>query len=744
MKKFFILLFILSFSCQYAFNLNGENKPTEKPVLQIKKIDKPLELTGKLENPIWQQATPIELNYEIRPGDNIQAPEKTFVRALYDDKHIYFGFECFDSNPAQIRANVTDRDRMFEDDYVIIVLDTYGDYQKGYEFAVNPYGIKGDLLATLNNEDASLDLIWHSAASINGNGWTAEIAIPFSSLTFPDKEDQNWVVGIVRNLPRSSRIQISWTKIDRNIPSFLPQSGLLEGLKNIKPGSNLEFLPYAIGQKGGQLENFNDPKSGIKYSPFEGRFGGGIKYAPSPNFSLDAVINPDFSQIESDAAQISVNTTFALYYDEKRPFFLIGNELLQTPMYYSRSINDPLGAARIIGKSGSLSFMYMSAYDRNTVIVVPGEDRSNTIPTDINSLANIGRLRYDMGDENYIGSMILTRNFEGGHNYLFGFDWNYKFWGNWYFNGEGFYSLTKEIDNTSLFSSPRQFGNTGKNAAFNGEEYSGNGIHLVLSHSQRAYNFSFVFNNFSPTYQTYNGLFSSNNYRQLYLSNEYVLYPQNSFIDRATFGLQGELRFNFDGVKKEQSLYPYLTFNLKGQTSIYAHFILVNDENFFGTDLKNVRRFYAEMNTRPIKELSLYAGGNFGRFIYRTSSPVIGTGHTIDLSLTIRPTSKLNLSLAYSRARLSNEKSGNLIYDGNIFRTVGTYQFSPEIFFRTILQYDSFSKSMQVYPLFSYKLNAFTTFFAGATSDYIDYKGDIGIANTSQQYFVKIQYLLGI
>lgn len=739
MKKFLLLILIFSFSSQY-----GYNNPTEKPVLQIKKIDKPLELTGKLENPIWQHAIPIELNYEIRPGDNIQAPEKTLVRALYDDKNIYFGFECFDSNPAQIRANVTDRDRMFEDDYVIIVLDTYGDYQKGYEFAVNPYGIKGDLLATMNNEDASLDLIWHSAASINGNGWTAEIAIPFSSLTFPDKEDQNWVVGIVRNMPRSSRIQISWTKIDRNIPGFLPQSGLLQGLQGIKSSSNIELLPYIIGQKGGSLANFDDPNSGFKYKSFEGRFGGGIKYAPSPNFSLDAVINPDFSQIESDAAQISVNTTFALYYDEKRPFFLIGNELLQTPMYYSRSINDPLGAARIIGKSGSLSFLYMSAYDRNTVIVVPGEDRSNTIPTDINSLANIGRLRYDLGDENYIGSMILSRNFEGGHNYLFGFDWNYKFWGNWYFNGEGFYSLTKEIDNTSLFNSQREFGTTGKNAAFNGEKYSGNGIHLVLSHSQRSYNFTFVLNNFSPTYQTYNGLFSSNNYRQFFLSQEYVLYPQDSFIDRATFGLQGELRFNFDGVKKEQSFYPYLTLNLKGQTSVYAHYILINDENFFSTDLKNVRRFYAEVNTRPIKELSLYVGGNFGRFIYRSSSPIIGSGHNIDVSLTIRPTSKLNLSLAYSRARLSNEKSGNLLYDGNIFRAVGTYQFSPEIFFRTILQYDSFSKSMQVYPLFSYKLNAFTTFFVGATSDYTDYKGDIGIANTSQQYFVKLQYLLGI
>jgi hypothetical protein len=744
MKKIILILILISTSNSFPFQTVPENNPSDKPVLQIKKIEKGLKLTGKLDNPIWKQTTPIELNYEISPGDNIQAPEKTFVRAMYDDENIYFGFECFDKNPSQIRANISDRDRMFSDDYVIIILDTYGDYQKGYEFAVNPYGIKGDLMATLNNEDSSLDLIWHSAASINENGWTAEIAIPFSSLTFPEKEEQNWVFGVVRNLPRSSRVQISWTKIDRNIPGFLPQSGLLQGLKNIKSGGGIELLPYVVGQKGGELANANDPKSGLKFNPFEGRFGGGIKYSPSPNFSLDAVINPDFSQIESDAAQISVNTTFALYYDEKRPFFLNGNELIQTPMYYSRSINNPLGAARINGKSGALSYLYMGAYDRNTVILIPGEDRSNTVPTDIKSMANVGKLRYDFGNENHIGSLILTRNFSGGHNYLVGFDWNFKFWENWYFNGEGFLSKTKELNNTSLFNSQRKFGSTEYNASFNGEEYSGNGIHLVLSHQQRSYNFTFVYNSFSPTYQTYNGLFSSNNYRQFYFSNAFILYPENSFIDRASFGFQGELRFNYDGIKKEQSLVPYVGLSMKGQTNLNASFILLNDENFYGKNLKNVRRANINISSRPIKEIFVFLYGSLGRFIYRSSSPIIGTGHNFETGFTLKPTPKLNLSFEYSRARLSNEQTGDLLYDGNIFRTVGTYQFSPELFFRTIFQYDSFSKSYQIYPLLSYKLNAFTTFYAGATSDYINYKGDIGIANTNQQYFVKVQYLLGI
>ncbi|MEE9432430.1 MAG: DUF5916 domain-containing protein [Melioribacteraceae bacterium] len=728
----------------FAISKAQSDKITPKPIINIIKIDKAIEINGKLDNPTWLLADPIEVNYEISPGDNTQAKERTIVRALYDEDNLYFSFQCFDSNPKDIRANLSERDKIFADDYIIILIDTYGDSQKAYEFALNPYGIQGDLLASSNDEDLSFDLTWLGAASINDSGWTAEMTIPFKSLSFEEIEIPTWKFNVVRTIPRSSRTQNSWAMIDKGNPNFIAQSGNVNGLKNVKTSATIELLPYAIGQYSGNLADTDDPNSNYSFNNIEGRIGGGIKYSPSPNFSLDAVINPDFSQIESDADQISVNTKFALHFQEKRPFFLIGRELLQTPMYYSRSINDPLAAGRVIGKNGTLSYMYLSAYDRNTVFVIPGEEQSNTVETNKKSLANIGKLRYDFGNESYIGGLLMGRNMDDGHNYLVGFDWNYKFWKNWNFEGEGFLSQTKELNDTSLVNTKREFGKSGRTAELDGEEYSGNGIHLVLEHSQKHYEFVLGSNHFSPTYQTYNGLFSSTGFHEQFMRHEVSFYPEDSFIDRGEFEVDVNVKHNYEGIIKEVSVRPSMLFNLKAQTTVYVNHRIINNERFEGKDFKDVNRFFIYLNTSPINEFSFQINGSIGKFIYRGDDPAIGNGHNLGASVTLKPTPKLNVKLSYNRARLKNTQTDKLYYDGNIYRTTAIYQFSSEAFLRTILEYNSFNKSFRLYPLFSYKLGAFTTFYAGATSNYKNYKDEIGIANTDQQYFIKMQYLIGL
>jgi hypothetical protein len=221
------LLFIFCFSSFFQ-NVFSQMAPKNKPVLQVIRLNKPIKITGKLEDPAWSAAVPVGLDYEFFPGDNTPAPQKTLVKALYDENTLYFGFECFDSSPQDIRANVTDRDNIFQDDFVIVCIDTYGNYESSYELAVNPYGIQGDLLATVDGEDPSIDLIWQAKASMNSYGWTAEMAIPFSSLNFPNQEKQNWRVNIFRIIPRSSRTKTSWVPINRSIPSFMAQAGYLD------------------------------------------------------------------------------------------------------------------------------------------------------------------------------------------------------------------------------------------------------------------------------------------------------------------------------------------------------------------------------------------------------------------------------------------------------------------------------------------------------------------------------------
>lgn len=708
-----------------------------KPVFIATRAERPIRLTGKLDDSLWATSPSVELKYEVQPGENVPAPQRTLAIALYDSENLYFGFLCLDTRPNEIRAHLADRDKIFEDDFVIVILDTYNDNQRGYELAVNPHGIQADLMRTMNNEDESFDMVWQSAAAVNDSGWTAELAIPFKSLRFPDEAEQEWTVLVARIYPRVSRCQLSWTPHDRNNPGFLSQGGILKGLKNITSGGSIEILPYVMAQKSGALSE--EPPSALHFNPLQGRVGGGIKYSPGSHFSFDAVLNPDFSQVETDADQISINTTFALSYPEKRPFFLTGQELLQTPMYYSRSINNPLGAGRVIGKTGGLSYLYMGAYDRDTPFDIPGEEESDTFSSALESFSNIGRLRYDFGDETYAGAMVLTRNFRNAHNYVVGFDWNVKFWGNWYFGGEGFLSHTRELNDAALFSSDRTFGATDLTAGFNGEQYAGEGIHLVLSHSSREYGLDMVYNSFSPTYQTYNGLFSLTNYRQLFMEHSYTLYPRDLFLDRVSASLQGNVHFNYAGERKELYLMPSLNLLSKGQTRLELAYLLVNQEKFRGVDFSGIRKLLAEVSAQPIDGLSVELEAQLGRFIYRASTPSMGKGHRLDGTVTIKPTSHLKADISYSRARLSSDFDERLLYDGYIVRTVLSYQFTPELFLRGIAQYNSFERSFSLYPLLSYKLNAFTIFYAGVTNDYLD--GGDGLVTTARQYFFKLQYL---
>jgi hypothetical protein len=735
-------MIILVFSGFYLFSV-ASPKDASRPSVTAVRIDKPIKLSGKLDDPQWLKSIPVELKYEIMPGENTPAHERTVAMLLYDNENLYVGFRCYDSLPGNIRAHLADRDKNFTDDYVVVSIDTYNDYQKGFEFVVNPYGIQGDLLMMgTGNEDPSYDMIWYSAASRNKEGWVAEMAIPFRSLNFTPDKIQSWTITLVRCIPRNNRYLISWTPYDRNNPSWMAQGGILEGLEGIKPGKSLEFLPYTMIQQTGTKKDMTDPASSMERSKPKVRIGGGLVFSPGPNTTINAVVNPDFSQIESDADQISVNTTFALYYNEKRPFFMSGMDLLQTPMYYSRTINNPLVASKINGKSGKLSYLVLAAYDRNTGITVPGEEQSNTVQTELKSYAGVGRIRYDIGKENFIGALFLSRNFTAGHNYLGGLDWNYKFWKNWYWSGEFFLTNTKELYDTALFNSDRQFGSTGHDAAFNGENYFGTGIHLSLMRAGRNYTFSLVQNNFSPTYQTYNGMFPEVNLRQTSMSHKYTFHFNKKYIQNIKLSSSFQLVYNYDNVFREAVIQPGFTINMIGQTIISTSYLALNRERFRNELFSGVNRAIIMFETTPIKGVSLSVLGQAGKFIYRSSTPDLGKGYDVTSELAIEPTSWLKSSFSWSTAKLRDTEAGTHFYDGHIFRNITTLQFTKKLFLRDILQYNTFSKTFSIYPLISYKFNPFTMFCAGMTQDYLDYdQQDFTFRTTGYQYFVKLQYL---
>ena len=736
-KSLFHLVFMLGM-CPLALGFQGTG-----PSFQAVRIDQDIRLTGKLDDPNWAKANQVELSYEMQPGENTPASQKTFAKILYNSEFIYFGFDCRDTKPSEIRAHITDRDKFFEDDFAIALFDTYGDNQKTYEFFINPYGVQGDILNTGNNEDASFDAVWYSAAAMNDSGWTAEFAIPFKSIRFPAKQEQVWNLLLGRNFPRDSRYIFSWTPISRNNPCLTCQGKPLTGIRDIESTSSVEMLPFLVGTQSGSVMDSDDPSSQFVNGKVLGRVGGGVRYSPSPDFSVDAVVNPDFSQVESDAGQISVNTTFALSYPEKRPFFQLGTDLFQvrSDIFYSRAINNPFAAAKVVGKSGSISYAYLAATDRNTPFIIPGEEESDLVKSSLESFTNAGRARYDFGDEAFIGALVTTRNVSSGHNYVGGIDWNYKFWENYYLRGELFYAETKELDDPNLFNASRVFGNSGHTATFDGETYGGGSYRMDFIRRARDYSFSVQYRDEAPTFQAHIGRVNSNDVRTINMEHNYTIYPNNSFMDQGGAFINTGLRFNHQDVRKERWFVAGGYAQLKGQTSVSVGNLFINDENFRGISFEKINRSFWNLESRPLSSVSININLEVGRFIRRSDTPELGTGHNISVGTTLKPTSQFQLNLSYDRARLSSLNTGELFYDGYVARSTGIYQFTPEIFLRVIGQYDSFDRSVEVYPLLSYKLNPFTIFYAGSTSSLLDYGDPSGIRQTARQYFVKLQYL---
>jgi len=707
------------------------------------KIDEPIKIDGKLDESSWGQAEKVELNYEVQITDNKPAHQKTIAMVLYDNQNLYFGFICYDTNPSQIRARITDRDKIWEDDFIILIIDTYGDNQNAYELAVNPYGIQGDAMRAGNSEDISFDLVWHSAGVVTDSGWTVEVAIPFKSLRFPQKQNQEWSVLIGRNYPRESRFIFSWTPFDKNNPCLLCQNGKLTGLEGISSVKFIEVLPYIMGYQTGAIKSYSEPSLGFKNEPVKARVGTGIKFSPNPELTIEGVLNPDFSQVETDAYQISVNTTFALYYPEKRPFFLEGSEIFQTPInvFYSRMINNPIFALKLKQKSNRLTIAYLSSLDEKPPFLIPGEESSSTISTELKSFVNLGRLRYDFGEQSYVGLILTGRNFSNAYNYVGGVDWNHLFWKNYYFRGQILYSMTKEINNPNLFSEDRKFGNTSYDATFNGEKYSGVGMVFRLSRNTKNHWFGISYQDFSPTFQPHLGFVTSNNKRQVNVWNQFNFYLNNPIIDIASIEVNAGLKFNYLGARKERWVMLGVGGQFKNQINVSIGFLPVNEEIFKGRRFSKVTRLFASVYSTPFEFLTLRLDGEYGKQIYRAREPKLGFTKEFNVYLKLKPTDKFESSIWIAKARLEDDRTGEIFYDGYVAGLVGIYQFNPNFFIRLITQYNSFSRSIQVFPLLSFKLNPFTIFYIGSVADMLDFGEPHGVKQTNRQFFLKFQYL---
>ncbi len=372
-------------------------------------------IDGALDEPVWSRAALLTGFSQYLPVDGLPAEDSTDVLVWYSPRALFIGIRAREPH-GPVNATLADRDRIFGDDYVEILLDTYHDGRRALLFAVNPFGVQADGTQTeeqrsakmFSAEDAearidlSPDYVFESKGRVGSGGYQVEIRIPFKSLRFPSGEPQTWGFNVVRHVQHSGHVQ-TWTPTRQGEASFLAQSGTLQGLSGMRRGLVLDLNPemtvQAVGAAG---------PSGWRYDRQPSQWGGNARWGVTTDLTLAGTVNPDFSQVESDAAQIQFDPREALSYPEKRPFFLDGAEQFAAPggLIYTRRIVDPAAAVKLAGKVAGTDIGFLSAADGRAYSVT-GRDRP---------LYDILRLRRPVGARSALGLTWTDREDGGGYN----------------------------------------------------------------------------------------------------------------------------------------------------------------------------------------------------------------------------------------------------------------------------------------------------------------------------------------
>ncbi|MBD3403151.1 hypothetical protein GF420_09675 [candidate division GN15 bacterium] len=742
--------------------------PNEHPSLDIPRAVGKIEIDGVADETAWQRAAVADNFCETRPGDQTEPPARSEVRITYDDTHLYLLFKAYD-DPATVRATMSDRDNIFSDDYFGIIFDTYGDKAWAYELFVNPFGIQGDLRWTPDGEDGSFDIVWASEGRITDWGWQVEVAVPFSSLRFPNRDEQVWTATFWRDHPRDSRRKYSWAAIDRDNSCWLCNFGTLTGIRNVRPGGRLNVLPSVLAFQSGRVSDFDDPGAGFDNSDPDAELSLNAKYSIASDLTAEAAVNPDFSQVESDEAQIDVNTTTALFFPERRPFFQEGSDLFSTwlDVTYTRSITDPEVAGKVYGRLGRTSVAYVLASDRSTAMLVPFAERTRLVPMG-GAISNIMRVRQTLMSDSYVGATLTDRRYDGGGaGTVFSGDGRIRLHDNYSLEFQGAVSRTAEPDDRELSSDINglTFDGGRRTADFDGETFAGHAVYASLERGARFWEFDVDYWEYSPRFRADNGFVVQNDYRLVNAWTGLFFRYGTGLVELISPRIEAGRKWNFAQEFKDEWLRPELAIDLKAQTYLYFSTLFSNEE-FKDSLITGITNYAIRVDSRFSKPVSLGARYGFGRQIARrTAEPVLGDEKRLSMWGRIRPTDRLTIEpeLQWLRLDMPDDLDPSLFVDETVTpgqnistilvtRTRFNYQFTRRLFVRLIVEYydedneydpSRSIRELVVEPLLTYKVNPYTVFYLGSTHDYsdFDYSGVNQLRRRSQQFFAKLQYL---
>ena len=600
----------------------------------------------------------------------------------------------------------------------------------------------------------SFDLVYRSEGQITDRGYQVEMAVPFRSLRFPNKDEQSWKATFWITHPRDSRNTYSWAAIDRGDPCFSCQFGELTGLKGITSSKNLEILPSVTGSQAGSLNDAGDPNSGFGNGRLSAEPSLNVKYGITSNLTADLTLNPDFSQIEADVAQVDVNSTFALFFPERRPFFQEGSDLFRTEIQtvYTRSINDPIIANKLTGRFGKTSVGYIGARDNTSPYILPFEESSSFVSAG-KSVSNILRVQHNFEDNTYLGALITDRRLDaGGVGSTMGFDGALRFLKNYTLEGQFVASRTVEPNDPSMTESLGEatFAEGKHTAAFDGESFTGYALSAGLNRQGRTWNFRSSYEQLSPTFRADNGFVRQNDNRRVTMWQGLNFQPASiAFLDRIRPGFWTGRVWNSDGVKKRDWIVPNVFAQFKGQTSVWMGYRIAR-ERFSDVEFDGIRSFMMEANSNFSKRVQLGVDFSVGREIARNEeAPELGKSFDITAGGTFKPTQRLVIQPRVTYAELRDRETGGAFFSGYIARTRLNYQFTRRLLTRVVVQYNDFNERLEVDPLVTYRINPFTAFHVGSTHDYDTFAGQGEgaqrfLRQSNRQFFFKFQYLFRV
>ena len=707
---------------------------------RVQRLEGTVKVDGQLDEAVWSQPPTFELAYETQPAENAPAPVRTEVWITYDGANLYAAFRAHDPEPRNIRARYSDRDAAANDDYVGLVLDTFNDQRRGYEFFANPFGVQMDRLQNemTGNEDSSWDAIWDSAGRITATGYVVEMRIPLSSLRFPATSgEMTWGIDALRIYPRSQTHRLGLNPLARGNNCYLCQGGSLTGITGLRPARSIEIHPTVTSSYTGERRDF--PNGSFENGSPETEAGVTAQWGITPNFTLSGTINPDFSQVEADAAQLAVNTQFALFFPEKRPFFLEGADLFDTRFQaiYSRNIAEPEWGAKLTGKAGRNALGAIVTMDRRTNFLIPSSEGSRLATAEQQNLSTILRYRRDLFGATTGGFFYTGREGNDGyHNRMLGGDILFRWRGTQAFRLELMGSSTQYPENiATAFAQPR-------------EDFTGHAMRAVYQHTSRNWMYYVLYRDVAEGFRADLGFVPRADFRDRGAALERAWYPQQSGWNQFRIGSDAVYTENQDGEHLEQRANVYAWAQGPRQSFLRAD-LTASDQTYRGERFDTDRvTLFGEFQAHA--DVYVYGQAVLGNQVDFAN---VQQGEQVRFDPGVRWNAGEHLRLNLDHSYEALDVEGGRLFTANLTQLRATYQFNNRTFVRWIGQHLDVERDPQLYAaptdsrsrdffnqlLFSYKINPLTVLFLGYSDTYAA-NADIALTQQSRTLFLKVGY----